>query len=72
MSIADILHALADTHPADMLNIRRYLAWIKIRRRINHRFFFQAHWICKNKTPGLLSQAPKPLLVSRPRRAHWL
>jgi hypothetical protein len=47
MSTEDIIAALASAHPADLVNIRHYIAWIKIRRRVNNHFYFQAHWITR-------------------------
>lgn len=45
MTTDDIAAALASSHPADLALIRRYVEWIKIRRRVNSRFYFQAHWV---------------------------
>ena len=70
--IAEIRAALLLANPDDLEDCKRYLQWMAIRQRVTDRFYFRAHWLNKTKTPGLLSQASKPLLVSNPRNAHWL
>jgi hypothetical protein len=56
MSTEDIIAALASSDRADLANIRHYIAWIRIRRKVNHHFYFQAHWITR----------PEPC------RVHWI
>lgn len=45
MTTEDILAALASSHPMDLVNIHLYIKWIRIRRQVNRRFYFQAHWV---------------------------
>ena len=70
--IEEIITALLLLRPDDLDAARRYIQWMKVRRKINDRFYFAAHWVHPKKTPGVISQALKPLLVSHPRAAHWL
>ena len=43
--IDEILTTLLLLGPDDLENAKRYLKWIKIRRMVNNRFYFMAHWI---------------------------
>lgn len=45
MSTEDIIAALASSHPADLVKIRRYVAWIRLRRQIDRHFYIRAHWV---------------------------
>ena len=49
MSMDEIIAALLKTHRADLLNIRRYIAWMKIRRKVNNHFYLSAHWVGSGK-----------------------
>ena len=60
MTINEIIAALMASHRADLENIRTYITWIRLRRRIYARFYFQAHWL-KDSTW-------KPSAS----RAHWV
>lgn len=70
--VEEITAALLSAKPDDLEMARRYLKWLKMRRKINHRFYFRAHWVDHQKTPGKISQASKPLLEKHQYRAHWL
>jgi hypothetical protein len=41
----DVYNALCGSHPEDIHKIRKYIAWVKMRRKIHHVFFFRAHWL---------------------------
>lgn len=43
--IEEIVTALLLLGYEDFENAKRYLAWMQVRRRINHRFYFAAHWV---------------------------
>lgn len=43
--IEEIYAALLLARPDDLSEVEKYIRWISIRRRINQRFYFQAHWI---------------------------
>lgn len=45
----EIVLALRYTHRDDLEKIRRYVAWMKVRRRVNDRFYFAAHWLTRPK-----------------------
>ena len=60
MTIEEIIAALMSSHRADLESVRTYITWIRIRRRIYARFYFQAHWLKKST-----GQSPAS-------RAHWL
>jgi hypothetical protein len=45
--IDDIRTALLLANPKELEMFRRYLQWLLVRRKINKRFYFQAHWIRK-------------------------
>jgi hypothetical protein len=60
MTIEEIIAALMSSHRADLESIRTYITWIRIRRRIYARFYFQAHW--------LKEATKKPAAI----QAHWL
>lgn len=58
--INEIIAALLLSNPKDLAVIRKYIAWMKIRRAVNDRFYFRAHWV--QKTAPQLSA----------RRVHWI
>ena len=68
----EIIQALKESNPADRYQIKRYIAWLRFRRKMHDQFYTPAHWVYAKKTPGLISQASKPLLVGKPTSAHWL
>ena len=41
----EIIIALALLGPDDLEAARRYIQWIKIRRKVTDRFYFRAHWL---------------------------
>lgn len=43
--IEEIRAALLLATPNDLDMYLRYLQWMMVRRKINDRFFFRAHWI---------------------------
>lgn len=43
--IAEIRAALLLANPDDLELFERYLKWMLIRRQVNNRFYFRAHWI---------------------------
>jgi hypothetical protein len=57
MTNQEIIAALLKASRSDLRNIRLYMDWIRLRRRVNNHFYRQAHWI----------QEP-----SCARRAHWV
>jgi hypothetical protein len=56
--IEEIYAALLLARPGDLAEVRRYIQWIMIRRQINDRFYFSAHWVTRPPTPAA--------------RAHWV
>lgn len=44
-TINEIFIALLLAQPDDFEAARKYLQWIKVRRHIYKRFYFQAHWL---------------------------
>ena len=48
MTIEDIMTALKGADQVELLNIRRYIQWIKIRRRVHQYFYLRAHWVRGN------------------------
>lgn len=54
--IEEIYAALLLARPDDLSEVEKYIKWILIRRQINRRFYFQAHWV--TRPPA--------------RRAHWI
>ena|GEM_PF-3457452 len=60
MSIDEqIFLALVQSDPNDLPAIRRYIAWVKMRRQIHNHFYMFPHWILPHK-----SQEPK--------KYHWV
>jgi len=52
-------------HPADRLQIKRYIAWVGFRRRMHNEFYLQVHWVAR----------ALPLLSGEGREkvtTHWL
>ena len=47
--IHEIFIALMAAGPDDLDAVRRYIQWIKVRRQVNHRFYFAAHWVERSK-----------------------
>ena len=45
--IEEIRAALLLANPNDLELFKRYLKWMMIRKQVNHRFYFQAHWITR-------------------------
>jgi hypothetical protein len=43
--VEEIITALLLLGTEDLENARRYLRWMQLRRQINDRFYFAAHWI---------------------------
>ncbi len=43
--IDEIIIALLLTHPSDIGTIKRYVAWVKFRRRIHNQFYPAVHWV---------------------------
>lgn len=41
----EIAKAVFDSNKADLRTILNYVRWVKVRRQIHHRFYFDAHWI---------------------------
>lgn len=37
--------AMQEAHMGDLPAIKQYIVWLRFRRRINHYFYFDAHWI---------------------------
>jgi hypothetical protein len=54
----EIYSALLLTRPGDLAEVRKYIQWIMIRRRINGYFYFAAHWVTRPS--------------ARDARAHWV
>lgn len=68
----EIYEALSESDPADRYQIKKYIAWLRFRRKMHDQFYVAAHWVYAKQTPGRISQASKPLLVSNPSNAHWI
>ena len=47
--IEEITAVLLLLGPDDLEAARNYLEWMKIRRQINNRFYFIAHWVGNEK-----------------------
>jgi hypothetical protein len=45
MTIEEIVTALRQTHRADISIIKKYIAWVAFRRRMNDQFFPAVHWV---------------------------
>ena len=45
MSIEEIFAALLIAHPSDKPAIKKFVAWIKFRRRMYNEFFMDSHWV---------------------------
>jgi hypothetical protein len=45
MTIEEIFTALRQTHPADLPTIKRFVAWVKFRRRMHNEFYLTIHWV---------------------------
>ena len=66
----EIHDALNKTDPADIHNIKRYVAWVAFRRRMHNQFYFLAHWVI----------SPAPILeiegqgrsIPRSKQYHWV
>lgn len=43
--IDDIFAALMLAHPSDLGTIKHYIRWVKFRRVIHNRFYFNAYWV---------------------------
>lgn len=41
----EILAALLLSHSADLPTIRRFVAWVKLRRMVHNHFYMNAHWV---------------------------
>lgn len=55
--IDEIITALLLLGPEDLEMAKRYLKWIKARRRINDRFYLAAHWVADEKRYHWVGQA---------------
>jgi len=60
--LEEIHTALQKTHPADMYQIKRYIAWVGFRRRMHNEFYLVAHWLHNPRVPQLMES----------RHAHWI
>jgi hypothetical protein len=69
--LEEIYAALLLARPDDLTEVRRYIEWIRIRRRVNDRFYFRAHWVYVKKAPPQLEE-PTPLFGTHAGNAHWV
>ena len=47
--IDEIIETLSKLDPDELTTAEKYLAWLKLRRQVNHYFYFRAHWIDQQK-----------------------
>lgn len=40
-----IAQAVFESHYEDLSTIRKYIAWVKLRRKVHHWFYPSVHWI---------------------------
>lgn len=40
-----LAQAIFDSDPEDLQTIRKYIAWVKFRRKMNYTFYPCAHWV---------------------------
>ena len=46
MGIDELLaKAICESHPEDLQTIRKYIEWVKVRRKVHYAFYPSAHWI---------------------------
>jgi hypothetical protein len=50
--VEEIYAALLLAKPGDLAEVRKYIKWIMIRRQVNDRFYFSAHWVTRPNHPG--------------------
>ena len=63
--IEEIYMALLLARPDDLKEFEKYIRWILVRRQINQRFYFSAHWVQHS--------GPRKMAPSLPAaRAHWI
>jgi len=74
-----IAQAVSESHPHDLLIIRRYIAWVKLRRKIHNTFYARVHWVSSNAKPcSKIEPIAVPFLQERRREyrvkfnAHWI
>lgn len=75
-----IAQAVLESHPHDLVTIRRYIAWVKFRRKIHNAFYAPGrHWVRPNDV-AFPSIAKPALPITQERRrayrvkfnAHWM
>lgn len=74
-----IAQAVAESHPHDLPTIRRYIAWVKFRRKIHNTFYARVHWIKPDAMPfPKMAVVTLPFVEERRRpyrvkfNAHWM
>lgn len=50
MDIDELLaQAIFESDPSDLSEIRKYIAWVKFRRKIHHTFYPSVHWVISTR-----------------------
>lgn len=44
-----LAQAIYESHPEDLQTIRKYIAWVKLRRKVHHAFYPSVHWIASER-----------------------
>ncbi len=47
-----LAQAIFELHPSDLSIIRKYISWVKFRRKVNHTFYPSVHWVLSKPRPN--------------------